>query len=193
MPDELWRPSLDLALHRNRRSPQLRFVQLATVRLDGRPAIRTVVFRGFLGESRTLLFTTDARSAKRAEIEHKPDAEICWYFPETREQFRLSGVVRLVDCSTADASLREARCETWQALSEATRLSFTWPAPGEPRDARIAFSTIPPDPDTPLDHFALMVFSAREVDHLEIDGDPQHRWKYFADERGRWSGIEVNP
>ncbi|MDR3621934.1 MAG: pyridoxamine 5'-phosphate oxidase family protein [Paludisphaera borealis] len=193
MPDEPWRPSLDLALHRNRRSPQLRFVQLATVRHDGRPTVRTVVFRGFLGDSSDMVFTTDVRSAKCAEIRRSPEAEICWYFPETCEQFRLSGVVRLVDASTADATLREARCETWRTLSDATRLSFTWPAPGEPRDARIAFSTIPPDSETPLDHFALMVFSAREVDHLEIDGDPQHRWEYAVDARSRWSGIEVNP
>jgi pyridoxamine 5'-phosphate oxidase len=193
MPEDLWRPSLDLALHRNRRSLQQRFVQLATVRLDGRPAIRTVVFRGYLDDARTMVFTTDARSAKRAEIERSPDAELCWYFPETREQFRLAGVLRLVDAATTDASLHAARRDVWQALPDATRLSFNWPAPGEPRDPRAAFPAAPADPETPSDHFTLMIFTAREVDHLELDGAPQHRWKYAADEHGRWSGVEVNP
>ena len=100
MPRRTVAPALDRALGRNRRSPQHRFVQLATIGLDGRPAVRTVVFRGFLDESRDLTFTTDARSAKRVEVETCADVVLCWYFAETREQFRLSGVVRLVDAST---------------------------------------------------------------------------------------------
>ena len=69
MADELWRPSLDLALHRNRQSPQCRFVQLASVREDGRPAVRTIVFRGFLGDTNRLTFATDGRSVKAHELE----------------------------------------------------------------------------------------------------------------------------
>jgi PPOX class probable FMN-dependent enzyme len=175
MPDEPWRVPLDRALERNRRSPAHRFVQLATVGPDGRPAVRTVVFRGFLGDSRDLIFTTDARSAKRAEIERVPDAALCWCFAETREQFRLSGVVRLVDASTADARLQEARRDAWRSLSDETRAGFTWPAPGATRDPGAAFPTSSPDPGGPLDSFALMIFKAREVDHLELDGDPQSR------------------
>jgi hypothetical protein len=38
-----------------------------------------------------------------------------------------------------------------------------------------------------------MTLTATEVDHLELQGDPQHRWIYEADPRGRWSGREVNP
>jgi PPOX class probable FMN-dependent enzyme len=190
---EPWRASLDLALHRNRRSPQSRFVQLATVRPDGRPAVRTVVFRGFLGESGSAVFTTDARSAKCAEIRLRPDAELCWYFPETREQFRLSGVARLVDESTAAPDLLATRARTWRELSDAARVSFTWPAPGAPRPPGIAFPEMPPDAEAPPGAFALIVFSASRVDFLELDGDPQHRWSYSVDEKGAWSGREVNP
>jgi PPOX class probable FMN-dependent enzyme len=168
-------------------------VQLATIGLDGRPAVRTVVFRGFLGEGGDLVFTTDARSTKRAEIERAPDAALCWYFAETREQFRLSGVVRLVDASTADAQLQDARCGAWRSLSDESRTGFTWPAPGEPRDRGTAFPTTPPARDAPLDSFALLIVSVREIDHLELDGDPQRRWKYAVGEDGRWSCSEVNP
>ena len=83
--------SLDLALHRNRQSPQSRFVQLATIRENGRPAVRTLVFRGFLDDTHRLTFATDGRSEKVVEIEHSPWAEACWYFHLTREQFRFSG------------------------------------------------------------------------------------------------------
>ncbi len=39
------------------------FFQLATVKPDGKPANRTVVYRGFDSESERILFTTDTRSA----------------------------------------------------------------------------------------------------------------------------------
>ena len=113
MAEELWRPSLDLALHRNRQSPQVRFVQLATIRETGRPAVRTLVFRGFLGETHQLTFATDGRSVKTD--------------------------------------------------------------------------------DEPLPHFCLLVLEIRDVDHLELHGNPQHRWRYSKDAYGRWSGLQVNP
>lgn len=193
MPAELWRPSLDLALHRNRNRPELRFVQLATVRSDGRPAIRTVVFRGFLDDARKLIFTTDGRSAKHAQIEAHPHGEICWYFPETREQFRLAGFLTLVDEASVDVDLLQTRDDIWAEMSDETRLSFTWPTPGEPRNLSIRFPTTAPDPSYPADAFCLMILTAIEVDHLELQGSPQHRWKYEADALGRWSGREVNP
>ncbi|OJW22164.1 MAG: hypothetical protein BGO49_19210 [Planctomycetales bacterium 71-10] len=193
MPAELWRPSLDLALHRNRSRPEMRLVQLATVRPDGRPAIRTVVFRGFLDDPRKLAFATDSRSAKRAEIEANPRGEICWYFPETREQFRVSGMLALIGPGSTDPALRQARADLWAELGDEVRAGFTWPAPREPRDAASRFSDVPPAPSSPVENFLLLTLTATEVDHLELQGDPQHRWIYEADPRGRWSGREVNP
>ena len=193
MPAELWRPSLDLALHRNRSRPESRLVQLATVRPDSRPAIRTVVFRGFLDGSHKLLFATDVRSAKRAEIEANPHGAICWYFHGTREQFRLSGLVSLVDAETAEHDLREVRTDLWRQLSDDSRIGYTWPTPGEPRHPSVRYPSTPPDLSQPADAFGLMILAPTEVDHLELHGSPQHRWKYEADARGRWSGREVNP
>lgn len=193
MPAELWRPSLDLALHRNRSRPELRLVQLATVRPDSRPAIRTVVFRGFLDDDGVMSFTTDSRSAKRAEIEANPRGELCWYFPETREQFRVAGILALVGPGSADRGLRQARDDAWADLRDEVRASFTWPAPREPRDNDVGFPTAPPPPSTPVENFLLMTLTATEVDHLELHGDPHRRWIYEADAIGRWTGREVNP
>ena len=89
-----WREGVARALQRNRGSAAARFCQLATVRGDGRPACRTVVFRGFLGgpedaeEASRLTFVTDARSEKVEELGRQPACELCWYLPGTREQFR---------------------------------------------------------------------------------------------------------
>lgn len=83
-----WREGVLRALARNRRLASARYCQLASVRGDGRPACRTVVFRGFLGDSDKLTFVTDGRSAKVGELAAQPACELCWYLPETRDQFR---------------------------------------------------------------------------------------------------------
>jgi PPOX class probable FMN-dependent enzyme len=193
MAEELWRPSLDLALHRNRQSPQARYVQLATIRETGRPAVRTLIFRGFLGETHQLIFATDGRSTKSTELEQSPWAEACWYFPLTREQFRFCGTVFCVDANTPDRSMREARTEIWREMSDESRLTYTWPDPARARIPLTPFPTLPPDSLEPLPHFCLLVLEVREVDHLELNGNPQHRWRYSKNALGRWSGMEVNP
>jgi hypothetical protein len=55
------------------------------------------------------------------------------------------------------------------------------------------FPTEVPDGQEPVAHFALLVLEPREVDHLELQGNPQHRWRYTRDAHNRWSGVEINP
>jgi pyridoxamine 5'-phosphate oxidase len=192
MIETLWQPSLVLALYQNRNAPTSRYVQLATARTDGRPSNRTVVFRGFYFDTPALTFATDARTPKAGEMDRFPWAEACWYFPVTHEQYRISGSVRLVRQNTADSLLQKARHDCWRELSEAARLTFTWPRPGMPRDPGVPFPTEHPDPESPLPHFCLVILDPQEVDLLELNGRPQNRWVYIRDE-GRWSGVEVNP
>ncbi|MEO8891182.1 MAG: pyridoxamine 5'-phosphate oxidase family protein, partial [Coleofasciculaceae cyanobacterium] len=90
-----WRSLLARAIHHNRSLPYSRYFQLATIRADHRPANRTVVFRGFLDETDQLKMITDFRSAKVEQIQQQVWGEACWYFPKTREQFRLSGKLTL--------------------------------------------------------------------------------------------------
>jgi pyridoxamine 5'-phosphate oxidase len=188
-----WRPSLDLALHRNRELPQVRFVQLATLREDLRPANRTVVFRGLLDPGDRLTFTTDGRSRKAAEVERYPWGEACWYFAKTREQFRIAGRLTLVRADHIDTALADARERAWRDLSDAARVSFTWPTPGAPRAAWTPFPRMPPDSANPLPDFCLLVLEPREVDHLELNGAPQNRWRFLREEGGRWAIREINP
>jgi pyridoxamine 5'-phosphate oxidase len=193
MPNTLWMPSLVLALFQNRHVPASRFVQMATVTDPGRPANRTLVFRGFLNETAQLTFATDLRSQKCNELARTPWVEICWYFPATHEQFRVGGTISVIGAEATDPLHQVARQEAWRALPESTRVTYTWPAPGLIRDVRTPFPTEPPDPETPLPHFGLLVLHPEEVDLLEINGHPQNRWEFRSDATGRWSGIEVNP
>ena len=49
-----WRSILSRSLHRNRSLANARYFQLATINMNGEPANRTVVFRGFLEETNKL-------------------------------------------------------------------------------------------------------------------------------------------
>ncbi|ARV62167.1 pyridoxamine 5'-phosphate oxidase [Nostocales cyanobacterium HT-58-2] len=188
-----WRSLIARALHRNRSQPYSRYFQLATVQADGRPANRTVVFRGFLGDTNLLKIITDTRSQKIDQILDQPWAEVCWYFTVTREQFRISGELALIDASHSNPELQKARRSTWQDLSDNARSQFAWPPPGKTRGQQEAFSPPPPDPANPLPNFCLLLLDPIEVDHLELRGDPQNRWCYLRDQFNTWSTTEINP
>jgi pyridoxamine 5'-phosphate oxidase len=85
-----WRPLLRSAREREGRSPQARWLHLATVAGDGTPRVRTLVFRGWAG-STALDLLTDGRSAKPVELAQQPAVELCWLLPRARSQFRLRG------------------------------------------------------------------------------------------------------
>ncbi|CDN14454.1 MAG: pyridoxamine 5'-phosphate oxidase family protein [Richelia sp.] len=188
-----WRSLISRALHHNRSLVYSRYLQLATVKKNGRPANRTVVFRGFWGETNQLKIITDSRSQKFTEIQQKSWGEICWYFPKTREQFRLCGEIILVDSNYSELEFQTARKSMWQEISDNARIQFAWAAPGEKRARMEAFSPALPDIIEPLDNFCLLLFDPEQVDHLQLRGEPQNRWLYTKDEAGRWKVLEVNP
>ena len=128
-----WRGALLKSLEANKELKYSTFFQLATVRPNGKPANRTMVYRGFVGESTKLTFTTDSRSAlsallqlqskccmsqshlmqlhdrssKMDHVKENPWSEICWYMPESREQYRLSGELYIIKSDEKDAELKE--------------------------------------------------------------------------------------
>lgn len=189
-----WRSPLARALHNNRTLPYARYFQLATVGADGLPANRTVVFRGFLDNTNQLKIATDSRSQKTHQVKHQHWGEVCWYFPKTREQFRLGGELNLVTASDSSQALSKARQITWQELSDAARVQFAWP---EPRVARVedegAFLPVPPDREQPLPNFCLLLLEPIQVDHLELRGNPQNRCLYRQQNSHQWLKQAVNP
>ncbi|MBE9124661.1 MULTISPECIES: Npun_F5749 family FMN-dependent PPOX-type flavoprotein [unclassified Coleofasciculus] len=190
-----WRSLLSRALHQNSSLPYARYFQLATVRSDGRPANRTVVFRGFFGDTNQLKIITDARSQKVNQIEHQSWGEACWYFPKSREQFRLAGELTLVRADYPEPELKNARQTAWQDLSDSARLQFAWqPHPGEVRtEDQDGFSPPLPDPKQPLPNFCLLLLKPIQVDHLQLRGNPQDRWLYSQKSNGEWLKQAVNP
>jgi pyridoxamine 5'-phosphate oxidase len=190
-----WRSSIARALHRNRSLPSARYVQLATVDRSNRPRNRTVVFRGWREPESQLQFAIDLRSAKAQDLLTGLNhwAEICWYFPKTREQFRISGELLLV---TAESTLErdcKARQAAWQQLSDGGRISFAWPMPGADRSPDpAAFNPPAPDGKQPLANFCLLLLAPKLVDHLELRGEPQNRYSYESI-GSDWVMRQVNP
>ncbi|GAC1471125.1 MAG: hypothetical protein NVSMB9_16920 [Isosphaeraceae bacterium] len=184
-----WRSALETALQANVSVRTVHYAQLATIREDGRPANRTVVYRGDFEPSGELIFTTDLRSEKVRQTAANPSAELCWFFPASREQFRLLGRLQVVD-ETAQDELAVARMRIWQALPERSRQSFTWPTPGAPRSESVDFGrAVPLDvPST----FALLLLNPERVDHLDLRAEPHHRTLHRF-EYGVWSDDWINP
>jgi PPOX class probable FMN-dependent enzyme len=188
-----WRSPLARAIHRNRALPYSRYFQLATVDIQGRPANRTVVFRGFIDGRNALKIITDTRTQKYEQIQQNPWAAICWYFPKTREQFRLSGALVGVDRHTLQVADESVYRHTWEALSDSARQQFYWPKPGEPRlqeDIDLpALETL----EYPADCYALLILTPDSVDHLVLQGYPHQRHHYRCDAAGKWQTTWVMP
>jgi len=160
-----------------------------------RPSNRTVVFRGFLEEGDELTFVTDKRSHKVSELAVNPAAEVAWYFPESREQYRLVGELQVVGSGHPDAALLAARQAAWGKMSDGGRSQFAWPDPGTPRDPDPeVFKRPTPGPDQPpLDTFCLLVLRVHEVDLVNLFDNYRARFLPSSADGGGWSMSEVNP
>ncbi|MDB9527773.1 pyridoxamine 5'-phosphate oxidase family protein [Oscillatoria sp. CS-180] len=187
-----WRSPLARALHRNRSRPYSRYPQFATVRPDGRPANRTIVFRDFEAETNRLMFISDRRSDKLEHLKINPYAELCWYFTQTREQFRLGGKVAILETVGKEAESDQMRQKVWEKISDKARQQFAWPHPGKPRVSE-GYESVELDEQTPLDTFIVLMLDPDIVDHLELRGEPQNRYQYQRQSDGSWKSLEVNP
>ncbi len=190
-----WRSPIARALHRNRSLPYARYAQLATVDRDLRPHNRTLVFRGWREPGSQIQFVTDLRSTKAIDLlaGGSPWAEVCWYFPKTREQFRIGGTLALVSAACAETGDCKARQQAWQQMSDAGRIQFDWGTPGACRsEDPQAFNPPPPDPQQPSVNFGLLLLAPVNVIHLELRGDPQNCYSYeIVDDQ--WQMRSINP
>lgn len=191
MSDTPWLFLLKKSLETHRNITEARYLQLATITPENRPANRTVVFRGFYGDKNCLKFAVDSRSQKVYQVAVQPWAEACWYFSQTREQFRLSGLLHLIGANNADINLQQSRQTSWQELSDNARLQFAWDNPGQPRAEDADFAPPAPHPEEPLANFCLLLLEPMQVDYLNLVGNPQNRYMYSRNDG--WSAKEVNP
>jgi PPOX class probable FMN-dependent enzyme len=164
----LWTTALRQALKHNRREAHSRYFQLATVDTEGKPRVRTVVYRGLDDDQQSPVFITDTRSAKMSHLDRQA-VEVCWYFPISREQFRIAGQAEVF------AFHHHQRLAVWQGLSDAARAQFFWPTPGEAvANGEQAINEGYNDRATPPPNFATVAIRPERIDHLRLS-NPQRR------------------
>ena len=157
----VWLQQLKRAIRGNRRDAHNRYVQFATLGLDGKPRVRMVVFRGFSLSEASFFIITDARSEKVKELAQCPDVEVSWYFTQTREQFRLQ-CSAVTHSHGTDADLH--RDALWKGLSDAAKAQFFWPEPGLPSGEGQSLEITTHPPET----FVVIECSPQRVDHLVL-------------------------
>ena len=181
-----WRPLLRGARQREGRSPQARWLQLATLGLDGAPRLRTLVFRGWAGPAELDLLT-DGRSSKAAELVEEPRVELCWLLPKARSQFRLRG--RRLQLSPE--RYQAVRGQHWQQLHPGARAQWGWPEPGAPFDAGSSFPAELADGIPLPGCFEVVRIAIEQVELLELSGLPHQRRRWRADQG--WIEQRLNP
>ncbi|BAQ66169.1 Npun_F5749 family FMN-dependent PPOX-type flavoprotein [Geminocystis sp. NIES-3709] len=188
-----WRSYLQKALHKNRSNISSRYFSFATVTKEGYPTNRMVVFRGFLANSNNIEIITDIRSEKFTHLMNNPYGEICWYFAKTREQFRISGTVKLIIKNYPDEFLLDERQKLWEKLSITGKEQFYWANPKELLIENTPIKNINIDSQKPIDNFCLLLLNPDKVDHLELRGNPQNRSIYERNIHNEWTVKQVNP
>ena len=225
-----WMASLKKALQhggtqrakRDRSDAKRKQVQLATVDPhSGRPAVRTVVFRGFLpqrilecehgskdgAESCVLQFITDRRAEKVRHLsEGASFVECCWWLDEAGVQYRISGRAVLATLASDDETLRAACEATWERIASSTRRTFAWASPGTPAadDSAVPMTEAQQEAEA-RENFVLVLVLPERVDELRLGGQQARRLYTLEDEatmsppdpaqwrQTRWRELAVNP
>lgn len=179
-----WVESIRAARSRANDGPLI--LSLATVDSDGGPQVRSVVCRR-LEDDGTISITSDARSAKNAQLVRDPRAAAVAWFPVTREQFRFEGPAEVLGATSNDPG----RTRIWRDLSPQTRATFFWPASGEPKHADPgAFIRASEAPEPPAS-FEVLLLRPRTVEHLLLTTHPHQRTRWTLDVD--WSQELLNP
>eukprot|EP01083_Nonionella_stella_P060243 157430_1 len=194
-------------------APFSKKAQIATV-TNGEPRCRTVGIFKVL-DNGDIYLNTDTRSEK---VRRDPNlAELCWFFPGNRRQFRLRGQLTVVaprtegdggpkiwenEVSIPDSVLKE-RLDVWRDLPDYVRQCFTGLQPGVP----ITTEKIPAvsiDVNSPPDNYALVILKPNFCDYLVVTGptnDPNDDGKAITKQKrivyeksnNSWTTTEVVP
>lgn len=177
-----WRTRLRGAREREGRQPTGRWLQMATIGLDGTPRVRTLVFRGWHGSDQLELYT-DARSEKYQELTRQSNVELCWLMPKAKQQYRLRGSWLPQDTQT--------QAMRWQTLSPRGRALWGWPAPGQPLDRKASFPEELDDSAERPEHFVVLRLQIERAELLDLSRHPHQRILWCRDDG--WREQPLNP
>ncbi|KFK37433.1 hypothetical protein AALP_AA4G256400 [Arabis alpina] len=191
-----WKQLLFTAIEANSHLNHSSYLQLATIGVNGRPSNRTVVFRGFEENSDMIRINTDLRSRKIEELKHCPFSEICWYFSDTWEQFRINGRIEVIDASNPDQTKLQQREKAWFANSLKSRMNYVCPTPGSPYSSEKPNREVYLEPSSgPVAEYCLMLFEPEKVDYLNLKSNQRLLFSSMVSGAGEkcWTSEKVNP
>jgi pyridoxamine 5'-phosphate oxidase len=171
------------------RSP-FSLLQAATLGLDGGPKVRTVVLRRADRAGSSVVFHTDARSEKAAELARDPRIALVGCDLDAGIQIRLEGVARI----SADLAEREA---VWNASRPRTLILYRAPlAPGKPiaspDDAHPSAQCGDAASMAGFENFCLIDVHVSSIDYLDLSAAGHVRAR-FTLERDKWRGSWLAP
>ncbi|CAA3009003.1 pyridoxine pyridoxamine 5 -phosphate oxidase 2 [Olea europaea subsp. europaea] len=190
-----WKELLLNSIHSNSHLGHSSYFQFATVASNGRPSNRTVVFRGFQDDSDKIQINTDSRTRKLDDLKRCSFAEICWYFTDSWEQFRINGKVDVIDGSNPDPLKLQQREKAWFASSIKSRLQYLGPTPGIPSVDEQPSQVPTLDPSTsPVGVFCLLVLDPDQVDYLNLKSNERVTYTagHSAEGEKIWTWEKVN-
>ncbi|KAK7292830.1 hypothetical protein RJT34_15684 [Clitoria ternatea] len=191
-----WKQLLLNALETNNHLKHSSYMQLATIGTNGTPSNRTVVFRGFQDNTDNFQINTDTRTRKIEELKVCSSAEICWYFTDSWEQFRINGSIDIIDGLNPDPLKLQQREKSWFASSLRSRSQYLRPNPGLPCLNEQAQPDISLDPSTgPVDAFCLLILEPNQVDYVNLKNNQRLTFKLSVSEAENksWIVTRVNP
>jgi len=157
------------------RDHPFRLLGLATVEPDGAGAdLRTVLLRETQAELRTLIFFTDARSPKVAQLRAHPRATLMVWSARLGWQLRLR-VHLAIETSGLAVSSRWARLKM-------TPAAFDYLSPLPPGAPVERYQ---PERAT-REHFAVVSAEVQAIDWLELHADGHRRANFDAEGNGQW-------
>ncbi|MDR5820723.1 pyridoxamine 5'-phosphate oxidase family protein [Caballeronia sp. LZ043] len=182
--DEVW-TLLDSGANAGAQRSPFTMLQAATHGLDGTPAVRTVVLRRTCRAQRSLMFHTDLRSTKVAELRRDARIALIGCDMDAGKQLRLTGTARIVE------DPRDTR-PVWEASRPRTLIVYRAPvAPGTPVSTP---AEAHPDPATTdgFEHFCLIEIAVSGIDYLHLAPEGHVRARFHFD-AGSWRGQWLAP
>jgi hypothetical protein len=157
---------------------------IATIGVDGRPRLRTVVLRAVDAAARSLRFHTDRRSEKITELAREPRTAAHFYDPAAKIQVRVEGTAQVHGGD-------EVALGAWQSSQRMSRICYgTAPGPGTriPTGDGFTLPSAAPEIDAGQENFVAVVVRALRVEWLYLD-HLGHRRAIFDETDGTRSWL----
>lgn len=140
-----------------------------------------------MNDDGTVLFAIDSRSEKTTHIHKTDTVEILFWFQSRREQYRVKGVMSILD-ATGNDPIREPM---WRELSDATRATFFWPTPAAPREPDPHFKDAVSSDVPPPENFQILQLHPSKAERLSLHPFPHDRRRWT--EANSWQEEPLNP